>query len=226
MGLFDVFKKKECAICGGEIGMLGNRKLEDGNMCKKCAEKLSPWFNDRRCSTIAQIKEQLAYREENKGKVAAFQVTRSIGKNMKVLVDEHAGVFVVTEEQDWRKANPDVLPLSDITGCTFDIEENQWEVKKQGEDGQQESYNPPRYRHSYNFYIEIHVNHPYFEEIRFQLNNFSVDVEERGIMQTPGLGQLLSVAFGGGNYNPDADLEYRRYREMGEEIRNTLLNGR
>ena len=30
MGLFDVFKKKECDICGGEIGMLGNRKLEDG----------------------------------------------------------------------------------------------------------------------------------------------------------------------------------------------------
>ena len=35
MGLFGkLFEKKECAICGGEIGLLGNRKLEDGNMCK------------------------------------------------------------------------------------------------------------------------------------------------------------------------------------------------
>ena len=34
MGFFDVFKKKECDICGGEIGLLGNRKLEDGNLCK------------------------------------------------------------------------------------------------------------------------------------------------------------------------------------------------
>ncbi|MBR5490035.1 MAG: DUF4428 domain-containing protein, partial [Oscillospiraceae bacterium] len=42
MGLFDAFKKKQCDICGGEIGLLGNRKLEDGNMCKNCARKLSP----------------------------------------------------------------------------------------------------------------------------------------------------------------------------------------
>ena len=41
MGLFGkLFEKKECAICGGEIGLLGNRKLEDGNMCKACAAKL------------------------------------------------------------------------------------------------------------------------------------------------------------------------------------------
>ena len=39
-----LFEKKECAICGGEIGLLGNRKLEDGNCCKNCAAKLSPWF--------------------------------------------------------------------------------------------------------------------------------------------------------------------------------------
>ncbi|MFR7403335.1 MAG: DUF4428 domain-containing protein [Coriobacteriaceae bacterium] len=62
MGLFGkLFEKKECAICGGEIGLLGNRKLEDGNMCKACAAKLSPWFDERRHSTVAQIEEQLEY---------------------------------------------------------------------------------------------------------------------------------------------------------------------
>ena len=72
MALFGkLFEKKECAICGGEIGLLGNRKLEDGNCCKNCAAKLSPWFNDRRQSTVEEIKEQLAYREANKEKVAA-----------------------------------------------------------------------------------------------------------------------------------------------------------
>ena len=30
MGLFE---KKYCDICGEKIGLLGNRKLEDGNMC-------------------------------------------------------------------------------------------------------------------------------------------------------------------------------------------------
>ena len=58
MGLFD---KKYCDVCGAKIGFLGNRKLEDGNLCKDCAGKLSPFFSDRRNSTVAEIKEQLAY---------------------------------------------------------------------------------------------------------------------------------------------------------------------
>ncbi len=45
MGLFD---KKYCSICGEKIGLLGNRKLEDGNLCKDCAKQLSPWFSERR----------------------------------------------------------------------------------------------------------------------------------------------------------------------------------
>ena len=40
MGLFgNLFEKKICSVCGGEIGLLGNRKLEDGNLCKNCAKK-------------------------------------------------------------------------------------------------------------------------------------------------------------------------------------------
>ena len=67
MGLFD---KKYCSICGDKIGLLGNRKLEDGNLCKHCAAKLSPFFSERRHSTVDGIKEQLAYREQfyNKAK--------------------------------------------------------------------------------------------------------------------------------------------------------------
>ena len=86
MGLFD---KKYCDFCGGKIGLLGNRKLEDGNMCKECASKLSPWFSERRHSTKAEIAEQLAYREENKNAVRNFTTTRSIGNYMKLLLDEN-----------------------------------------------------------------------------------------------------------------------------------------
>jgi predicted amidophosphoribosyltransferase len=52
MGLFD---KKNCDICGEKIGLLGNRKLDDGNLCKNCARKLSPWFEERRHSTVEDI---------------------------------------------------------------------------------------------------------------------------------------------------------------------------
>ena len=67
MGLFD---KKYCDVCGEKIGLLGNRKLEDGNLCKDCARKLSPWFSERRNSSVNEIKRQLEYREENRGRVA------------------------------------------------------------------------------------------------------------------------------------------------------------
>ena len=72
MGLFDIFKKKECCICGNEVGLLGNRKLEDGNMCSKCTKKLSPWFEERRHSTVEQIKAQLQYREQNSINLEGF----------------------------------------------------------------------------------------------------------------------------------------------------------
>ena len=62
MGLFD---KKYCDICGEKIGLLGNRKLENGNLCKNWCKKLSPWFTYRRNSTVEEIRAQLTYREEN-----------------------------------------------------------------------------------------------------------------------------------------------------------------
>ncbi len=39
MGLFD---KNIATFAGKKIGLLGNRKLENGNLCKNCAKKLSP----------------------------------------------------------------------------------------------------------------------------------------------------------------------------------------
>ena len=75
MGLFD---KKQCSICGKDIGLLGNRKLEDGNLCKDCAAKLSPWFSDRRHSTVAEIRRQLEYREANKAEVAKLSPTDTV----------------------------------------------------------------------------------------------------------------------------------------------------
>ena len=46
MGFFDkMFEKKECAICGTELGLLGKTKINEGYLCKECAGKLSPYFH-------------------------------------------------------------------------------------------------------------------------------------------------------------------------------------
>ncbi len=128
MGLFS---KKSCSVCGGDIGLLGNRKLEDGNLCKDCAAKLSPFFRERRTSTVAEIEEQLAYRKANEAEVAAFHVTRSLGGRTKVLFDEDAQKFIVTSKTRWSDGNPDVMSFSDVTGCYYKIDENKREVEKE-----------------------------------------------------------------------------------------------
>lgn len=227
MGIFNkFFEKKECAICGEEIKLLGNRKLEDGNICKNCAAKLSPWFSERRQSTVTEIKAQLAYREANKEKVEAFHITRTLGETIKVLLDEDAGRFMITSARQYKEVNPDVLAFSDVTGCIVDIDESCTELEHVDDDGNHISYNPARYIYRYDFYIVIHVNHPYFDEMRFRVNKDTVEVETHS-------------PHGGGNHNlegllemsiisvsPTQSPEYQNYKALSEEIKEAVLGVR
>lgn len=172
MGLFD---KKYCDVCGEKIGLLGNRKLEDGNLCKDCAAKLSPWFSGRRHSALADIKEQLAQREANKAEASAFRMTRKLGKASPALfLDEGQGKFAVCSESELKNGNPDILKLSDVVSCTTETRENRSERKYKDKDGKLVSYVPPQFDYSYEYFCTILVNHPYIDEIRFRLNDFNV----------------------------------------------------
>ncbi len=215
MGLFGkVFEKKQCSICGGEIGLLGNRKLEDGNMCKECSAKLSPFFSERKSSTVAEIEEQLSYREVNKEQVAKFHTTRTLGEKTKLLLDEDAGKFMVTGAKNIKDANPDVIDYSQVTGVELDIDDGKQEEKTKDKEGHMVSYNPPRYIFYYDFDIVIHVNHPYFDTIRFQLNSSDVEINE---------GNALPI-----NRKPDerTNREYQEYERMGNEIKRILTKAR
>ncbi|MCI7334455.1 MAG: DUF4428 domain-containing protein, partial [Oscillospiraceae bacterium] len=167
MGLFD---KKYCDVCGEKIGLLGNRKLEDGNLCKDCAKKLSPFFSERKQSTVAEIKEQLAYREENERRLDSFRPTRTYGENMKVYIDDMAGTFIVTRMSNWKSENPDIIGLNQVTSCNLDIEEDRDELYYEDEEGNSKSYTPARYEYRYEFFVVINVNSPWFSQIRFSLN--------------------------------------------------------
>ena len=166
MGLFD---KKYCDICGEKIGMLGNRKLEDGNCCKDCAAKLSPWMTDRRSSTVEEIKQHLAYREANAARVSALEPTRTLGNGTKIYIDEKQGVFCVSRFPNWRDRNPDIVPLDKVTSCRVEVEEHKDELYQKDEQGRRTPYNPPRYEYEYEFTVTILVNLPWFDEISFEL---------------------------------------------------------
>ncbi len=168
MGLFD---KKYCSVCGEKIGFLGNRKLEDGNLCKECARKLSPFFSERRHSTVEEIKEQLAYREANKEKVAAFHPTRTINCREYLILDEDKRQLIVTNYRNWKDENPDVIDFADVTGCDLDIDESRTELYRKDAEGKSVSYEPKRYEYSYDFNMTIAVNNPYFSEIPLRVND-------------------------------------------------------
>ena len=84
------------------MGMLERKELKDGNICNACADKLSPWFEGRKESTLEQIKEQLKYRENNLIAVKEFTPTRTIGRYVKVCIDEKTRQFFVSQESDER----------------------------------------------------------------------------------------------------------------------------
>lgn len=167
MGLFD---KKYCDICGEKIGMLGNRKLEDGNLCKNCAKKLSPFFNERRHSTVEEIKEQLAYREANAEQLNDFHPDRSYGRSKKIFVDTTAKKFIVTYFDDWKDENPDLISFHQVKNVQSEVKEHKSEIFFKDADGKNKSYSPPRYEYEYSFIVKIFVDSPWFDEIKVELN--------------------------------------------------------
>ena len=248
-----LFEKRQCSICGKEMGMTERKELSGGNLCDDCADKLSDWFSTdaRKRSTPQQIKENLAYREQNRQAVAQFRPTRTLGKNTKVYLDEMNRKFMVSSASDLQKDNPDVIDASAITNVAVDIDESKHELRTKNEEGRSVSYDPPRYDYSYDFYVDIDVNHPYCSHRRIKVNSSSVWIkydylQSRGMsgfgsrsmgnsfntggdMSTAAgiLGAVINGIQNGMNANNPAAMyppEYRENMAIAEDIRVSLLN--
>ena len=221
MGLFDRFKKQDCEICGKEVGMFGYKKLEDGEICKDCVKLLSPWFEDRRHATVAQIKEQIAYRERNAKELESFAVSRIIGDSQKMYVEEVNGMpvrFFIYDGLDYRKHNPDIISFRDVISCVVDIEARDEELMREDKDGNSVSYNPPRYEHNYNFFIDMDIrNNPYFNHIRFDINSETVTMESIGTTA----GRPVNS-----HINTRGQQQYQKYEQMCREIEEVVEKGK
>lgn len=194
MALFD---KKTCDFCGKKIGLLGNRKLNDGDMCKDCAKGISPYLKGRKQFSVADMKEHLDYRQENKRKLERFSPTRTMGSYYKLYIDDNSGQWLISRLARYKDDNPDILTFDQVTGCTVTVDEDRDEIKRKLPDGKEESYTPPRYQYSYDFRVEINVNSPWFSEISFKVNNSSIQ---------------------GSNSE-----EYKHAQRQAEEIKDTLM---
>ncbi len=166
MGLFD---KKFCAICGDKIGLLGNHKAADGNVCGKCAGKLSPFFTGMSSSTIQQVKEQLAYRENNRQQLNVFSPTKVMGHDTKVYVDANHNCFVVSKRSDYKSANADIINFSTVIGVTSEVKEHKTELFRKDAEGHNQPFNPRKYKYAYEIDVIISLNFPYFNKIKFEV---------------------------------------------------------
>ena len=206
--------------------MFGYKKLEDGEICKDCVKLLSPWFEDRRHATVAQIKEQIAYRQQNAKELEHFTISRQLGKNEYIMyIEEVNGVptrFFVTNQSDYKAVNPDIISFKDVVSCITDVDERHEEIKYRNSEGQTVSYRPPRYKHHHDFYIRMEIrNNPYFHEIKFRINSSDIVLETEGdvgggiggavlagILQGAGISTAGAQADTPGNFS-----ERRRYAE-------------
>ena len=166
-----LFEKKDCEICGGEIGLLGNTKLADGDMCKDCKEKLSPLFRVTDKTTVADIVQQIAYREENEKALEAFKPDEEFGASDKICVDTEAKKFVYARNGDWKEPKADVIDFAQVIGVDTDEEEEMMYFDHEDEESGETSTSEIRVVH---FHVTIHVDSPYFDEIEVCLSEGEV----------------------------------------------------
>lgn len=193
MGLFD---KKDCSICGAKIGLLGNKKLKDGNMCKDCASKLSVWFQDRSDSTVAEINSQLGIRKAYADMLEKnFIVSRAYGEFGCILIDEVDGIFValpdtsdsffgeakvVTSIDQIKDKKPDVIMFKEVEGVDVNVTVTSRE-EKQTVDGNQVSYNPKHMIYMALFSVTIRLKgHPFIKTMTVPLNNGAIQIRNMG----------------------------------------------
>ena len=174
MGLFG---RETCGACGGELGF-GKRKLVGGSLCGACADKLSPFFDDWREATLADVKAQLAYREANKAAVAAFNPTRTLGAFTKVLLDDAARKMLIAPVREWRACNPDVIDFSQVTSCNVEVHESRTEVKRDLGGEREADYDAVRYEASFEIFVSIDVDSPWFDVIKLKTHQGRIEEKQ------------------------------------------------
>ncbi|MBQ6583128.1 MAG: DUF4428 domain-containing protein [Mogibacterium sp.] len=220
MGLFDM---KFCAICGNEIGLLGKKKVEDGIICKDCVAKLSPWFTERKKSTVAEIEQQLEYRKRNSALLKSFNPTQSYGNRTKIYLDERLKKFIVTRSSNWRNSNPDLIELKDVQNCDVLVSENKEEIYDQQSDGKRVSYNPKRYRYDYTFRVRLGIRSEYFPEICFELSDKKPDSVESALYKKyDAQGKVIQAALMPGKYSVSAETVALANTEIKENTDGTV----
>lgn len=117
MGLF-TNKDKACPICGNGTPRLFATKIEGTPICSDCNNKILADQGIVDNWTIADLKEHLAYRSENKKLVENFTPTRTVTHEREMVIDDVNQLFYF---KSWIEDNPPVFKFSDIAGFNIQL---------------------------------------------------------------------------------------------------------
>ena len=227
MGLFDsLFGKKACNVCGGDFGSQKVHKLKDGKCCTPCAQKMSMWSGPRSQITVAQARQQIAWREAHRSDAKDFYPTKIYGFNSWIMVDEKTKHFTATRDLNIHKSTVDIIAFSQILNCQTMIKEQKTEVlqevwatdKHNDSVCRKERYWPRRYHYGYNFILQLKVDHPFIREMEISVSSGFVNVltgedqEPEGRTQPPTMEQRM------------ADPYYSRFDTELQELKSLLLD--
>lgn len=163
-----IFSKKECSICGDKSGLLTGKKLADGNLCRECRARLSPFYDLTSRDTVALVAAQLQYREQNLAELDRFRPTIVVGGAGKVFIDTQLGKFALASEDEMRSGNPDLFDLSGLRDCSLAVRERY----NRGDDDEPSSYD-------YDFYLKFSVDHPFVRNFTYGYSGVTVSSGHR-----------------------------------------------
>ena len=145
-----------CSVCSKKLTRYGSKKLQDGILCRNCVKLASSWYDDKdyAAKTVEQIKEHLQYREANKEKLGNFKAEKAVDGKYSLYVDDNARQFVISKRENLTKENADVFDYDQITNLRI------IERKYRNRDGS-------------DIVVEVKLNHPQFERLRFRANEFT-----------------------------------------------------
>ena len=231
------FLSKQCSICNANMFALAGNTLADGCYCKKCKEKLSPFFIHKNTFTVNDLRKQIEERKNNEQLFRNFVPTISIGKQSRLLIDELSGQFVVLSalHKDGGQT-PDVMSISKLKDCSIEIVEEKKEVKYKDFQNNIKSFSPPYYAYSYDFFVMISVNIPYIQSIRIKINSTPIDNDQPHILEkSGGISQMFRDALGSvRSYNGmtsniaevQASTAYKESAKLANEMRSVLLEAK
>lgn len=119
---------------------------------------------------MEEIRSRLAYREENKKKLAKFFPHLTFEGSKNVYINPWNEEFIVTDLSDRHEGNPDLIRFSQVSSVHTEIKENKEELFCEDSDCKRKSHELPRHECDYAFNVRILVDSPWFDLIELELS--------------------------------------------------------